>query len=866
MSKLCIRSLAIIATVAAGHEADAQLPADSATVAQAGSTARTAARAGSRGAVAYTIDSTEITASSAHSLSEVIQARVPSMSVLQSGGVAAQGAQIRSRGARSFYLASEPILIVDGVRVDATQDATVVHINVSSSRIDDIAPEDVARIDVLPGPAAAGIYGAGAAGGAIVVTTKRGGAPGLHVNSRVQSGVGIIAASFPTNYRLMGLNTAGQPIACPLFVAAAGACTPTTLERSNPLEHESPFRTARNAAGAFAVDGAVRQTSARVGLTGSRTLGVTSDDDAGQFGARATVTQRIGDAFEISGNGGYLQTSAGLPVRGDIGEKSNVIANGLFGFGARDSVPGYRQVLASTSTRERARHWTGSATAHWNIFGLLAISGVYGRDNIAAADERVGDRGGGMSVEQGAFDHGLTTAAISARTAAWTLFHPSLRTRTLVSYDQLRSLMTAHDTLGLGADPNLFSVAGLRVGTRIVGKAVRQELAWNDRLLVGASARWEHWAGGLPPHFFKNADIALLVGRALRVDSLRVRAAYGEASNWTPGLPQWVGAPYTNAPIPMFLPPVERVREGEIGADFAIADRARMSLTAYRADASHLYAFTSPLGGFGPPRSVNDGAVRNEGIELATQLHVLRTSWVQWDATVRASTLRERIRSIGPPEVPFFINGTGVINVPGSVVNGYLVRTYTYTDANHDGLIGLGEITGSTFAPVVAGSSLPKREASLLSTWTLGRGVSLSALLDYRGGQKLANMNEAVRCTSVLNCRAVNDPSVSLAEQAQAITSYFGGMPFVQGASFAKLRELSLRWAVPARVAGFMGAPSTITFAGRNLATWTRYPGPDPELNEEPLNVLPRIDYAETPLPREFLVRFDFGGSMERRP
>ncbi|HEY2853955.1 MAG TPA: TonB-dependent receptor plug domain-containing protein [Gemmatimonadaceae bacterium] len=860
MSKSCIRSLALAASVAAVHAAGGQRPADGTVVSQAGSTARAPDGGRVRGAIAYTIDSTEIMSSSAHTLSEVIQARVPSLSVLQSGGVAAQGAQIRSRGARSFYLASEPIVIVDGVRVDGTQDATVVAINVSSSRIDDIALADVARIDVLPGPAAAGMYGAGAAGGALVITTKHGGTAGLHASSRVQSGVGMIATSFPTNYRLEGLNSAGQTIACPLEAVAAGACTATNLRTSNPLETESPFRTAQNANGAFAVDGTVRQTSARIGIAGSRTLGVTNDDDAGRFGARANLTQHVGHSLEISANGGYLQTTAGLPVRGDVDEKSNVIANGLLGFGARDSIPGYRSVLAWTSTRERAHHWTGSANANWDAFGLLHVAGVYGRDNISELDDRVGDRGGGMSVEQGGFDHSLTTVTLSARTTEWTLFQPSLRTRTFIGYDQLRSRMAAHDSVGLVADPTLFSAASLGLGPRIVGKSVRQELMWNDRVLVGAGMRWEHWSTGLPPHFFKNGDLSWLVGRALHLDSLRVRAAYGEANNWTPGLPQWVGAPgNVFAPIAMFLPPVERVKEGEIGADFAFADRAQFSLTLYRTDASHLYAFASVVG-FGPPGSANDGALRNEGIELASQIRVLRSSWLQWDATVRASTLRERVRSAGPPGTTYLVGANSGISMPGNAVNGYFARPYTYADANHDGLIGPNEIQYATFGPGVGGTSLPKREASVLSTWTLRRGLSLSALLDYRGGQKLANLNEAFRCINVLNCRAVTDRTSSLADQAEAVVGYYDLLPYVQGASFAKLREVSLRWAVPSRFAGLVGGPSAITVAGRNLATWTRYRGLDPELNEEPVSVLPRVDFAQTPIPREFLVRFDIGG------
>lgn len=864
-NKYLIPLLAMAATGAAVHAANGQRPADSSTVSQAGSLAQTVHRGRSRAAVAYTIDSTEIMASSAHTLSEVLQGRVPSLSVMQSGGVAAQGAQIRSRGTRSFYMASEPILIVDGIRVDATQDATVVAINVSSSRLDDIALEDIARIELLPGPAAAGTYGAGAAGGAIVITTKRGGEPGLHMSSRVQSGIGMVAASFPTNYQLQGVNAAGQTIDCPLFMAAAGQCTPTTLLKWNPLENASPFRTARNAGGAFAVDGTVRQTSARVGFTGNRTLGVTGDDDAGRFGARGSVTQRIGHSFEISGGGSYLQTSAGLPVRGELFEKSNVIANGLIGSAVQDSLNGYALALAATSTREHAHHWTGGATANWEAFGLLHVSGLYGRDNIAEADDRRGNRGNGSSVEQGGFDHSLTTIALSAQSADWTLFHPSLRARTLVSYDQLRSRVAARDSLGLVTYPTVYTASWVTGAVRIAGNSVRQELTWNDRLLFGAGVRWERWSH-VSTHFFKNADLSWLVGRVLRVDSLRLRGAYGEANNWTPSAPQSVGTLGTSTtPNPMSLGPDERVKETELGADFAFTQRARFSLTAYRADASHLFAGAGPIvsptsyGGYGYAFGIYYGSLRNWGLELASQLRLVQTDWLLWDASLRASTLRERATSVGPAGVSSIGVSPGGMSTTGGAVNGYYAIPYTYADANHDGLLSAAEVQQLNTERLPLGTSLPTREASVLSTWGLARGVSISALLDYHGGQKLANLNEAIRCIDMWNCRATNDRLASLADQAQALARGVSQLPYVEGASFAKLRELSVRWTIPSGVAAFGSVPASITIAGRNLVTWTRYRGIDPELNERPLATLPRAEFAETPLPRELLVRLDLG-------
>src|SRR5262249_11629420 len=167
----------------------------------------------------FTIDSTAIMASTATTLSEVLQARVPGLSILRAGGVAAQGSQLLLRGPRSFFSPSDPIVIIDGIRVDALQDATAAAVGVSTSRLDDFAPEDIARIDGLPGAAAASLYGPGASGGALIITTKHavGGPERWH--ARVQPRLGFVSASFPTNYFRPGVSpSTGQPVN-PCFLA-----------------------------------------------------------------------------------------------------------------------------------------------------------------------------------------------------------------------------------------------------------------------------------------------------------------------------------------------------------------------------------------------------------------------------------------------------------------------------------------------------------------------------------------------------------------------------------------------------------------------------------------------------------------------
>ena len=78
----------------------------------------------------------------------------------------------------------------------------------------------------------------------------------------------------------------------------------------------------------------------------------------------------------------------------------------------------------------------------------------------------------------------------------------------------------------------------------------------------------------------------------------------------------------------------------------------------------------------------------------------------------------------------------------------------------------------------------------------------------------------------------------------------------MEQADFIKLRELSLTYDAPARWATRIGASSvSVTIAGRNLATWTRYTGLDPELNEAGQNNFTTADFLTQPPVRYWIGR-----------
>ncbi len=135
-----------------------------------------------------TIDSGDLEGAAVSTVSEILTGREPGLVGLPSGGLTGEGARIRIRGSASLSQSNEPIIYVDGVRVDRSggfgelqvlstglaNDGVGAGGGGSPSRLDDLNPDAIDRIEVLKGPAAATLYGSEASNGVIQIFTKSG--------------------------------------------------------------------------------------------------------------------------------------------------------------------------------------------------------------------------------------------------------------------------------------------------------------------------------------------------------------------------------------------------------------------------------------------------------------------------------------------------------------------------------------------------------------------------------------------------------------------------------------------------------------------------------------------------------------------
>ena len=123
-----------------------------------------------------TVTGDELAAAPITNIADALVGRLPGARGLMSGGQTGGGTSILLRGTSSISQRQSPLIYVDGVRVDNTRESAE---SVQTDRLQDINPQDIERIEVIKGAAAATLFGTEASSGVIQIFTKRGqtGAP-----------------------------------------------------------------------------------------------------------------------------------------------------------------------------------------------------------------------------------------------------------------------------------------------------------------------------------------------------------------------------------------------------------------------------------------------------------------------------------------------------------------------------------------------------------------------------------------------------------------------------------------------------------------------------------------------------------------
>ena len=164
-------------------------------------------------------------------MQDLMAARTPGLRFGRVDGQVGGGSGITIRGVSSVTLGAQPLIYIDGIRVDndATKGPDTGSSAGNASALSDINPEEIESIEVIKGPAAATLYGTEASAGVIQIITKKGAAGAPEFSFEVAQG---------TNFMVDPAGTLGNQYAC---AVVASQCPADQIVEYNMYNEASDY-------------------------------------------------------------------------------------------------------------------------------------------------------------------------------------------------------------------------------------------------------------------------------------------------------------------------------------------------------------------------------------------------------------------------------------------------------------------------------------------------------------------------------------------------------------------------------------------------------------------------------------------------
>jgi TonB-linked SusC/RagA family outer membrane protein len=787
----------------------------------------------------------------------------PSVSVLPNQGEVGSGGAIRIRGASSLGLSSDPIVYIDGVRMNSDFGGPSREGGGNMSRLNDINPADIESMEIIKGPAAATLYGTEASAGVIQIITKRGieGAPRFDIS------IGQGATWFQSPAERLGdsyaLDDAGNLVSVNLY------------------EHEE-----QHGLGPIFQTGHLQNYTASVtGGSGVIRYFVSGnwDDQTGVvdynwlkgLGTRANLSVLPREDLTFSLLTTYARSTTrkwqGFPddlYRAVLWGGPDLIDSRTRGFNRRtpealrdevERLGRVNRVITAFTVDHRPLSWLthrlniGLDVTNENNSILVKRSplGAAGIFDAQSLGRKMTDqvRSEMVSIDYaGTLNFGLANDISSATSVGLQYFRKGVNVHT--------------------SDGRIFPAPGFETTSSAaitssgedffenitVGSYVQQQFGWRDRLFVTGAVRADDnsaFGAAYDAAIYPKLSATWVVHEEPFwsldwVSQLRLRAAWGAAGRQpdvfdAPRLYDAVTGPGDQAGItpssfgnPDLKP--ERSEELEVGFDAGVLNgRVQFAYTHFTKKTRDAIVPVPipPSMGFPGSQVLNVGALSSWGHEFSLTTRVLDRPGKQWEFAFQTSLLRDRVDDIGPVE---FIHVGGSRSATNHRV-GYPSQSIFYqrvlsadlhpdgstTNEMCDGGTGPdghrpgGPLVPCADAPLIywGRSGNPTWEGGVASTLTWG-DVRLHARVDGRGGHMfMENDNAAAHTTftntswSNLQNNAVFQAYRKLGREALAFTN----------AGFIRLRDVSATYMLPSGwVERLGGSSASITISGRNMA------------------------------------------------
>ncbi|HUX32769.1 MAG TPA: SusC/RagA family TonB-linked outer membrane protein [Gemmatimonadaceae bacterium] len=823
-------------------------------------------------AVAY-VSGDEMANVPAPTIENALAGRITGVNLQSNSGAPGGGIQMQIRGNNTILGAYDPLYVIDGViysnatvasgRGTISSAAFATAEDDAVNRVADINPADIASIEILKSAAASSIYGSKAANGVVIITTKRGQAGQTNVSVTQRFG-----QFSPT--KTLGSRRFTESEAVGIY--GPGVAHWFDNNPSPYFNHFDQVYTNSNLSWETdaSVNGGNDRTRYFLGATGKHDGGIERNTGFDRQNLRVNVDQNLAQNLTLRVSSTYNRSTND---RGWNNNCNNFACHGyafaytpsFVDYRARDANGNYLtpdwgiqvnplQTTDLAKNHEETNRFTGGLTLNYD-----AVSTTHQTLNFVV--------GGGLDV----FNQGnslwspnelffeqpqtLPGAAIAGNgnskfynwnanavhaytTSAW-----SLHTSGGLQYEDRQLLTSRITTTNLVPGQRNVGQGTNTVGTenltqeRTFALYGQEELRLlSERLLVQAGLRAERSSvnGDIStynvfPKFSASYRLLGLIGDG---SEIKPRIAYGETGNLPTfgqkftllGTPQLGGATgFTVAGASGFagVQP-ERVKELEIGVDgIALDSRLAWELTGFQRATTNLLLQRVPAPSTGFTSQVfNGGKIANQGIEAMVGVTPIQRRNLQWLVRTTYTRYTSEVKNLAglPPFRPP-LSGFGGLGV-------------TFIQEGHP----ITQIVGRAFdasgnrtpTDVQIGNTAPDYRMGLVSDLTY-KNTTLNLVLDYQHGGDIINLTQFLYDDSGLAA----DYGSSAWEYR--MKGYNGGVmtPYIEDATFLKVREISLRTTLPnawTHLAGLGARSISVGVSGRNLFTFQRYSGLDPEV------------------------------------
>ncbi|MBR1489280.1 MAG: TonB-dependent receptor [Bacteroidales bacterium] len=648
------------------------------------------------------------------SADQVLQGRAAGVQMTQNSGLPGGGTSIRIRGVNSLNSSNEPIIVIDGVIIDAQTGTS------TDNALSSINPNDIETMDILKDASATAIYGAQGANGVILITTKRGKAGHTQITFDAQGGIQMMPkfldlmdlpmyARHYNEFAALRGATQHDEYADPSFLSA-GTDWQRELFKTAPMQQYNLSVTGGNEKTTYAVTaGYLDQDGIAYGSGFERlTLRTNMDIQAKDWlkiGASAAVSRSVQDFNSLAGNSeGLIQValkqSPAVSARSIDGgydgpEDANFAQSNPIGLANLlenyNKKAGVRSNIYAEITPLKGLTWRTEFSSDLNVGNTYNFTPTYKFGSIYNSENSRQQQKNYS--EYWAFRNLLTYNNTFGRHTLNTMLGQEITSshweyilaRRLNGPDNLHDIsagdQTTSQTNGSSGDGKFSSFFG------------RVFYSFDDRYLLTATLRADgssNFARGHRWGLFPSAALAWRISEESfikdnipAINNLKLRFGYGKVGNSNVPAMAWQatlstvttnwGNGYLTGRIPNELLTWEKTDSYNVGLDLGLwQDRLSIVFDAYLKRTNDLlmeavlpaYVGTAGQGSASAPYG-NMGAISNKGFEFTVNTVNVSKRNFSWTSSLVFSLNKNRVEALnvkdGTIDKTYQVSGTNTV-------------------------------------------------------------------------------------------------------------------------------------------------------------------------------------------------------------